>query len=79
MTFGVTLGRHLMMVASPNIFYVAIDYKNKTYMEVAATSINMKIHQLFSKHENTSAVFLVSSWPLYSGESRGSWHELAFE
>ena len=38
-----------MMAASANIFYVAIDYKNKTYMEVAATSINMKIHQLFSK------------------------------
>ena len=46
MTFGVTLGRHLMMAASANIFYVAIDYKNKTYMEVAATSTNMKIHQL---------------------------------
>ena len=67
MTFRVTLGRHLMMAASANIFYVAIDYNNKTYMQVAATSINMK---------NTSAV---PSWPLYSGESRGSWHEFSFE
>ena len=39
-----------MMAASANIFYVVIDYKNKASMEVAATNINVKIHQLFSKH-----------------------------
>ena len=27
MKFGVTLGKHLMMTASANILYVAIDYK----------------------------------------------------
>ena len=48
MTFGATLGKHLIPPASANIFYVAIDYKNKTYMEVAATNINIKIHQLLS-------------------------------
>ena len=47
MTFGATLGKHLM-AASANMFYVAIDYKDKTYIEVAS-NINIKIHQLFSK------------------------------
>ena len=37
MTFAATLGKHLMMAASANMFYVAIDYMNKTYMEVAVT------------------------------------------
>ena len=48
MTFGATLGKHLMMAASANMFYVAIDFKNKTCMEVAASNINIKINQLFS-------------------------------
>ena len=47
MTFGATLGKHLM-AASVNMFYVAIDYKDKTYIEVAS-NVNIKIHQLFSK------------------------------
>ena len=38
------LGKHLMMAASVNMFYVAIGYMNKTYMEVAVTNINIKIH-----------------------------------
>ena len=38
-----------MTAASANILYVAIDCKNKTYMKVAASNINIKIHQLFSK------------------------------
>ena len=37
MTFAATLGKHLMIAASANMFYVAIDYMNKTYMEVAVT------------------------------------------
>ena len=49
MTFGVNLGEPLMMAASPEMFYIAIDYNNKTNMEVAAGNINIKIHQLFSK------------------------------
>ena len=32
-----------------SMFYIAIDYENKTNMELAATSVNIKIHQLFSK------------------------------
>ena len=42
MTFGATLGKHFMMAASANMFHVAVDYKNKTYMEVAGSNINIK-------------------------------------
>ena len=37
------------MAASAEVFYIAIDFKNKAYMEVAASNINIKIRQLFSK------------------------------
>ena len=37
------------MAVSAKMCYIAIDFKNKTYMEVAASNTNIKIHQLFSK------------------------------
>ena len=40
MTFTETLGKHLVKATSANMFYVAIGYMNKTFMEVAATNIN---------------------------------------
>ena len=43
MTFGMTLGEHLTMAASASMFYIAIDYKNKTNMKVATSNINIKI------------------------------------
>ena len=43
MTFGATLGEHFMMATSDKTFYIAIDYKNKTRTEVAASNINIKI------------------------------------
>ena len=49
MTFGMTSAEHLTMAASANLFYFAIDYENKLNMKVAASNINIKIHQLFSK------------------------------
>ena len=49
MTFGTTLGEQLKITASANIFYIVIDYKNKTNMKVAASNINIKTNQLFSK------------------------------
>ena len=52
MTFETTLGEHLTTAASAKMFYtvyIAIDYKNKTYLEVAASNININIHQLFSE------------------------------
>ena len=49
MTFGITLGKYLVMAASANMFYIAIDYNNKTYMKVGANNINIEINQLFFK------------------------------
>ena len=49
MTFLITLGKYLTMAAAADILYIAIDYKNKTKMKVAANNINIKILQLFSK------------------------------
>ena len=49
MTFGTTLREHRTMAASGNMFYIAISYKHKANMKVAASNINIKIHQLFSK------------------------------
>ena len=34
-----SLGEHLMMAASANIFDIAIDYRNKANMKVAVTNI----------------------------------------
>ena len=48
MTFGTTLREHTM-AASANMFYIAIGYKNKTNMKVAASNINIKIHEQFSE------------------------------
>ena len=49
MTFGTTLREQLTMDASANMFYIPINYENKKNMKVAASSINSKIHKLFSK------------------------------
>ena len=51
MTFGMTLTEHLTIAASARMFYIAIDHKNKTNIEVAASNINIKIDQLFSKQQ----------------------------
>ena len=50
MTFGMTLAKQLTMFASASMFYIAIDYKNEPNMKVAASRVNIKIHQLFSEH-----------------------------
>ena len=44
-----TLAEHLTMSASANMFYFAIDYENEPSMKVAASNVNIKIHQLFFK------------------------------
>ena len=49
MTFGMTLAEHLTMAASASMFYIAIDYENELNMKVAASNVNIKIHQLFFK------------------------------
>ena len=40
---------HLTMTASATMIYIAIDYENELNMKVAASNVNIKIHQLFSK------------------------------
>ena len=49
MTFGMTLRENLTMAAPPIMFYIAIDYNNNLNMKVAASNINIKMHQKFSK------------------------------
>ena len=49
MTFGMTSAEHVTMAASANMFYFAIDYENELNMKVAASNVNIKIHQLFFK------------------------------
>ena len=44
-----TLAEHLTMAASANKFYFAIKYENERNMKVAASNVNIKIHQLFIK------------------------------
>ena len=49
MTFGMTLADRLMKAASANMFYFTINYENEPNMKVAASNVNIKIHQLFFK------------------------------
>ena len=49
MTFRMTLAEHLTMASSASMSYITIDYENEANMEVAASNVNIKIHQLFSK------------------------------
>ena len=49
MTFRMILREHRTIAAPANMFYIAIDYTNKTNMKVVASNTNIKIHQLFSK------------------------------
>ena len=57
MTFGMTLAEHLTMAASASssMFYIATNFENEPNMKVAASNINIKIHQLFSKQRILSA------------------------
>ena len=49
MTFGTAFREHHTMATSANMFYITIGYKNKAKMKVAASNVNIKIHQLFSE------------------------------
>ena len=57
-----------------SMFYIAIDYENKTNMEVAATSVNIKMHQLFSTQQIIGVCVTITQQQI----SR-AWHELALE
>ena len=47
MAFGTTLREHHTMAASVSIFYIVIGCEIKSNMKVAASNINIKIHQPF--------------------------------
>ena len=49
MTFGATWREHRTIAASTYMFYITIGYKNKANMKVAASNMNIKIHQMFSE------------------------------
>ena len=51
MTFGMTLAEHLTISASANMFYFAIDDENESNMKVAASNVNINIHQLIFKQQ----------------------------
>ena len=55
-----TLGKDLTMAASASIFYIAIDYKNKTNMTVATSKLNIKTHRLFSRQQILGVCLTVS-------------------
>ena len=63
MTFGTTLREHTM-AASANMFYIAIGYKNKANMKVAASNINIKMHQLFSDQRILGALVTIIQWKI---------------
>ena len=46
-----TLAEHFTMAASANMFHFAIDYENEPNMKVAASNVNIKIHQLLFKQQ----------------------------
>ena len=50
MTFRETLGKHIMMAVSVKMCYIAMTIRINL-MKVAATNINIKIQQLFSKQQ----------------------------
>ena len=51
MNFGMTLAERPTdhLAASALMFYIAIEGENEPNIEVAASNVNIKIHQLFSK------------------------------
>ena len=64
MTFGATLGEHLMMAASIKMLYIEIDHKNKTYIKAIASNINIEIHELFSKQRIARVRVTIVQWKI---------------
>ena len=62
MTFRMTLEEQLTIAASASMFYIAIDYKNKPNMKVAASNININIHRLFSKQWILGVRMTTAQW-----------------
>ena len=52
------------MTASANTFYIAIEYKNKTNMKLAASNLNINIHQLFTKQRIIGVRVTIAQWKI---------------
>ena len=70
MTFGMILVEHLTMAASANMFYFVINYENELNMKVAASNVNIKIHQLFSKQRIVGVRETIAQWETLGGLTR---------
>ena len=51
-----------MIAASAYMFYIAIGYKNKANMKVAASNMNIKIHQMFSEQLILGVCLTIVQW-----------------
>ena len=67
MTFGMTLVEYLTKAASANMFYFAIGYENEPNMKVAASNVNIKIHQLFFKKRILGVRVTIAQWKTLGG------------
>ena len=64
-----TLAEHLTMAASA-MFYIAINYENELNMKLAASNVNIKIHQLLSKQRILGVRDTIAQWKTSSGLRR---------
>ena len=62
-----TLAEHLAMAASASRFYIALNYENELNMKVAASNVNIKIHQLFSKQRIIGVRETIAQWETLGG------------
>ena len=62
--FSNNLREHHTMAASANMFYIAIGCKNKANMKVAASNINIEIHQLFSEQRIRGVRVSIVQWKI---------------
>ena len=70
MTFRKTLAEHLTMAASANMFCFAIDHDFEPSMKVAASNVNIKIHQLVFKHRILGVRVTIAQWKTSGGLTR---------
>ena len=50
-----------------SMFYIAIDYENEPNMKVAASNVNIKIHQLFFKKRILGVRVTIAQWKTLGG------------
>ena len=58
------------MAASAGKLYIAINYENELNMKVAASNVNIKIHQLFFKQRIFGVRVTIAQWKTSGGLTR---------